>query len=406
MVERVRDIVADAVEIESLVKMLSFPRFFGTPAEEKARDCIKDECKKRGIPFTTERFEASRFFMCYVNQVPYFVFGACLLVFIALLVSFNISVLNIIFAVTFVAVAFGIEEVIHFLKYPSMYSRFADIKESENIILPPVHQTSKEPKTKIFLVAHTDSKSEKPDPHVHFTVQYISILFGTLFFSIHVIVYSVFDLLGITLHPPWIFLYGLLFSVLDMLRISTAYFGGESPGANDDAIGVSLCIMLQKYLKSVTFNNVDVTMLLSGAEEVGEIGTHLFLKRRLGELDRDATHFVVLDGLASHKIMYFTSRGFAFRPFSPLIASSTRRLLRANHESTRGLDFKKLWMPPPANTDHSGVVNLNYHAFVFASPEGVSHTTRDTFDRIDYIAMARFLKFLVSLLVQVDIDLG
>lgn len=400
--ERARDLIDDARVIETIVKQLAVPRYFGTTREWRAGDVAIEHATRLGLPHASEPFEASDFFMVHVNKLPYFLFGVAMTcASVALMTAFS-PVLALVLACSLATVAVSLEVIIKALKYPAMYSRFARVKTSRNVIVPPFEKAGPD-QLHLVLVAHLDSKSEAPDPHVHFTTQYLSVFFGTLVFCTHVIAFAITDALtGTHLHPTWIFCYGIALGTVDMLRLGTAYFEGDSPGANDDASGVAIALLVQHKLRAARLRRVKVTCLLSGAEEIGEAGTWQFLHRHREELDRDKTAFVIIDGLATPTIFYFTSRGFQFKPFSPVVKDAVERLLAANHEATRGLTFTKLWMPPPANTDHSAVIKHDHDAFVFATPEMVSHTARDTPGRVDHVAMARFTRFLEALVKDID----
>jgi hypothetical protein len=394
--------------METFVKKLAFPRFFGTSHEADARDMIKAEIKRVGLDFEVDSFTASDFFMKYINQVPYYVFGISVLVFtMIVMVAYNPLVV-IACSIAFIILAFSIEEIIHAVKYRAMYSRFAIKKESENILIT---KTAENPDVasamNIYLVAHSDSKSEKLDPTKWMTLQYISVFFGTLLYAVHAIVYSLFALIdGILLHPTWLFCYGLVLAIIDMLRIATAYYEGDSPGATDDAIGVGVTIAVQERIAAMTFHNVSITTIISGAEEVGEAGAYNYIKKRKAELDPARNHFIILDGLTSWNYHYFTSAGFLFKPFSKLVRSALDAIIKTPNEAVKQFTFKKLWMPPPVNTDHSAVVKLKYPAFVLESGFSGTHTSRDTVDKIDFKATACFVDVLVTLIQEIDSLIG
>lgn len=392
-------------EFERIVKRLAFPRFSGSDSFYKGTEIIKEEAKQLGFQPKEEKFRTSDFFMVQINRLPYFFLGiyVCLL---SVLSAFNIAPwIKIIMSCILLLMAFTIEGIIQALKYPAMYSKFADLHESENIILDPKFENSGD-KTNLFVLAHTDTKSEAPSPHNLFTIIYISTFVGSLILGVHILVFSIIQAFSssATGHSPLVFFYGLLFGIIDMLRILTKYFPGESPGANDDAIGVAISLHLQKYFShpDQELENMNLVCVLTGSEELGEAGAYNFVKMHKNNLDKKNTQFLVLDGITGNEIYYFTSMGLSKKPFSPIFLKSVAEMRSKKHPATEKIDFIKMWMPPPVNTDHSPVMELGYDVFVFASPEDVSHSPKDTPENINYQGVAEFYNFLKALLIHID----
>ncbi len=393
-----------AARIEAFVRRLSFPRFVGTANEKRARQLIKDECKVLGLGYDLDPFKASDFFMKHVNTIPYFIMGLYVLVFTILALAVPSPVMMLVLAGILLVLVFTIEDILRAVKYPAMYCRLARIVDTENILIEKKAAGSGPGVQSIYLLAHSDSKSEKPDPQRWFVLEYLAISFGSMALTAHAIVYGVLGLLagGVLPHAPGWFFYGIVLAAIDMLRISTAYYEGDSPGASDDAIGVAIELELMKRLASESFQHVNVAGVITGAEEVGEAGAYQFIKKRIGELDRESCHFIAIDGMCKDHVRYFTSFGYAFTRFSPLVRKALENLIAAEHESVKDISFSRSWMPPPVNTDHSAVVKLGYKAFVMESNVGVTHTAKDTPDVIDYAFAARFVEFLVALVKEID----
>lgn len=390
--------------MESFVRRLSFPRFVGTANEARARQIIKDECKALELSCDIDPFKTSDFFIKYINTVPYFIMGLYVLVSSILILVIPDPVMMLVLAGILLVLVFTIEDILHAVKYPAMYCRFARIVDTENILIEKKVTGNPEGIQNVFFMAHSDGKTEKPDPNRWFVIEYLSISFGSMALAAHAITFSVLFLLagGVPPHAPGWFFYGIILAVIDMLRISTAYYEGDSPGASDDAIGVAIELALMKRLASESFHKVNVTSVVTGAEEVGETGAYQFIKKREGTLDKERSHFIVIDGMCKEHVRYFTSFGYRFKRFSPLVRRAVENVIARNHESIKDVDFSRSWMPPPVNTDHSAVVKLGYMAFVMESNVGVTHTARDTPDVIDYAFAGKFVEFLVAMLHELD----
>jgi hypothetical protein len=393
-----------AARIEAFVRKLSFPRFVGTANEARARQLIKDECTVLGLGYGLEPFKTSEFFMKYINTIPYFLMGLYVLAFTILSMMIPNPIMVLVMAGVLLVLVFTIEGIIRAVKYPAMYCRFAKSVDSENVVIEKKAAGSGTGTQNIYFLAHSDGKTERPDPQRWFVLEYLAISFGSMALAAHAIAYGVLGLLagGVFPHEPGWFFYGIILAVIDMLRISTAYYEGDSPGASDDAIGVAIEIELMKRLASESFQHVNVTSVITGAEEVGEAGAYQFIKKRTGTLDKETCHFIAIDGMCNNHVRYFTSFGYAFKKFSPLVRRAVEDLIAAKHESIKDISFSRSWMPPPVNTDHSAVVKLGYKAFVMESNVGVTHTSKDTPDVVDYAFAAGFVEFLAALVREID----
>ncbi len=393
-----------AARIEAFVRKLSFPRFVGTPNDARARQIIKDHCQALGLSYDEDPFKTSDFFMKRINTIPYFMMGLYVLIFTILALAVPNAAMMLVMAAILLVLAFSSEALLHVVKYPAMYCRFARIVDAENIVIEKRAAGSNIQARSIFFLAHSDSKSEKPDPQRWFVLEYLAISFGSWAFAAHAIVYGVLSLLagGVPPHAPGWFSYGIVLAIIDMLRISTIYYEGDSPGASDDAIGVAIELELMKRLSTESFQHVNVTSVITGAEEVGEAGAYNFIKKRAGALDKNTCHFVAIDGMCKNRVRYFTSAGYAFKRFSPLVRRAVENLIAKKHHSIEAISFSRSWMPPPVNTDHSAVFKLGYKAFLMESNVGITHTAKDTPEVIDYAFAARFVEFLVALVREID----
>jgi hypothetical protein len=83
------------------------------------------------------------------------------------------------------------------------------------------------------------------------------------------------------------------------------------PGANDNASGVATALALAHELDAAPPGNLDVALLLTGAEECQMEGARAFARARGRELDRKSTYFLNLDSVGSGGVRYVTSEGLA-----------------------------------------------------------------------------------------------
>ena len=103
---------------------------------------------------------------------------------------------------------------------------------------------------------------------------------------------------------PTLVLIGGVFLLVDISLSPT------SPGANDNASGVATAISLAGELADDPPANLDVWVLLTGAEECLQEGMRSFLLTHRDELDRDSTYFVCLDTVGRGEVRYEAAAGW------------------------------------------------------------------------------------------------
>jgi hypothetical protein len=83
------------------------------------------------------------------------------------------------------------------------------------------------------------------------------------------------------------------------------------PGANDNASGVATAVSLAEKLDSDPPENLDVWVVLTGAEECQTEGMRSFIRSHRKSLDSDSTYFVVLDAVGGGGVRYEEGEGLA-----------------------------------------------------------------------------------------------
>jgi Peptidase family M28 len=83
------------------------------------------------------------------------------------------------------------------------------------------------------------------------------------------------------------------------------------PGANDNASGVATALSLAKELDSDQPENLDVWVVLTGAEECQTEGMRSFLRSHRKGLDGDAAYFIVVDAVGAGGVRYEVGEGLA-----------------------------------------------------------------------------------------------
>jgi hypothetical protein len=83
------------------------------------------------------------------------------------------------------------------------------------------------------------------------------------------------------------------------------------PGANDNASGVAVALALAEELDADQPENLDVWIVLTGAEESQMEGMRSFIRSHRKSLEGDTSYFVVLDAVGAGGVRYEVGEGLA-----------------------------------------------------------------------------------------------
>lgn len=299
------------------------PRGSCTEEEKKASEYIFEEFSKSGLQPRREEFKAVTSFS--------WTFGLIYLLFVLAAViypagrswAFGLSLLGL--------AAFYLES----NTFPFL-SRFLPKKPSANIIAE-VPARSKAIR-KVVVMAHYDSSrsalSFSPDMVKNFRVTYLlmvgAMVLMTIFYALGLWTGLNPKLFWYLSLPPALY---LLFALL--LLIHRELTGEYTPGANDNASGVSVLLEVGRVLARLSLLTTSVTLVATGAEESGTNGALAFLKKIRPAKE---TFFINLDNLGSGKLTVITAEGIlGARPSSPELLSFARAVAK---EKGLEVDFR------------------------------------------------------------------
>jgi hypothetical protein len=90
-----------------------------------------------------------------------------------------------------------------------------------------------------------------------------------------------------------------------------------SPGANDNASGVAVCLALARQLKKTMLDHTDVWLAFTGCEETAAYGMAAFLNAHADHLGKEA-YYIILDQVGCGYLEYLTRDGLVIkRPTHP-----------------------------------------------------------------------------------------
>ena len=107
------------------------------------------------------------------------------------------------------------------------------------------------------------------------------------------------------------------------------------PGANDNASGVATVLSLAEELDAQPPANLDVWVLLTGAEECLQEGMRSFVRAHRAELDRETTYFVNVDTVGHGTVRFEAGAGWVVTyPLDRRLVELCAAIATADRESS------------------------------------------------------------------------
>ena len=183
------------------------------------------------------------------------------------------------------------------------------------------------------------------------------------------------------------------------------------PGANDNASGVAVALSLAEKLGEEQPKNLDVWVVLTGAEECGLEGMRAFTRNHKDELDPFKTIVLAIDSVGKGDVRWVTSEGLTI---SYEMDARVTQLCEAIAEADRS-DENRYGAAPRRHgfaTDAlaARVGGLRASAITCLEPGAIvpanHHTPQDVPDAIDPQALKRAANFTLDLIRALDRDLA
>ena len=382
-------------DAERIVQKISFPRLVGTEGSERAVNLIIEEFDKADIPLKKEPFQATKFWTTTITQI-----GTLLALFLSaimLSLSFIAPEWNLlVFGAIIGLVIWGLAKMSGgSLK---MLGKPLDTHNLRGKISP-----KGEKKGIIILMGHHDTKSQvltTVQRSAAFTIGGLSVLLAA-------ILYVVMALLALmdTSIPLWMRIISYILSgliAISTIALTLNFTQNKSPGALDNASSVAVLYMMGKYLKEHALNNIEVWIVITGAEEVGMLGAHEFVRRHKEKLDPKSTYCINFDmvGRKGCCIELMDTTGF---PFPKPVCENLNSIAR---EVAKELQFecKGFYLPTGAATDRFVVAKLGIPAMDFVNKKAAfeTHTAKDDLDRFDPVLAKQFAMVATKVVERLD----
>lgn len=212
------------------------------------------------------------------------------------------SILGLVITFLFVTMA-----MLYFNWYASPITNFPPLVKSHNLVIKDKNAS---PKTKkLILMAHWDtapiSLLYRPEMVGNFRkslkMSLILMMVAQFLAISQFLIPNDFLLLVSNILALYFIIQGIT-ATIDFFRL------GYSNGASDNATGVAAAIETAKKLWNKNLQNLDIELVITGAEEVGMIGARAYMKAHYQEFTKE-TYLINFDTLGSGDLKIITQTG-------------------------------------------------------------------------------------------------
>jgi len=274
----------DKGKIINYVKKFSFPRLAGTEGEKKAVDLTIKTFKNIGFKASqiqTQNFDFSDFYsttLIKLIMVINLTFSLFLLMFIYINIYITILVVS-----AFSLIIFLIIKGLKHPEYPGFWGEYyGKTRNATNVFIKlPAKNLQSESAGNIIISAHLDSKSQTFRTYWRILLYrvwlYSGIFLGGFLITLFIRTFTILNpdllIIGIGI---WTFTTLISISNIFLMFLNTH---NESPGALDNASGMTIVFELSTYFKDHPLENFNLWFCQFSAEELGTMGSRVFVNK-------------------------------------------------------------------------------------------------------------------------------
>ena len=301
------------------VNKFAFPRLSGTDGEKRAVELVKSTFKDIGFKedqLMSQAFNFSTFYSEVLIKILAFltIVIYSLLIFIKYLYPFFTITAIIIVVIIFLSILGALKHP----EYQGFWERhFGKILSSTNIFFS-LNAKSKtfENAGNIIISAHLDSKSQTFKTIwrvVFFTIWEIGMVALPILYAFFLIdlYYHVIRSVILGIEFGIIFTTSLVLFSTFMILLNTTR--NKSPGALDNASGMAIVFELSSFFKNNQLNNYNLWFCQFSAEEIGTMGSRIFLDSFDDKFSKKNTYQINFDMISckdEKEVEYVKSYGF------------------------------------------------------------------------------------------------
>jgi hypothetical protein len=374
-------------DFQRLMERWTIPRLAGSQGSYKIVDLLKEDFNEFNLHFREQKFsvyksdttlDLSKYFLNFSILFSGF------LIFFSFQLFFSIPFFIVLLSYASLKIRGYNNKEICKERLNKEKAKEEDIAFTQSNLIYYSKTRNSEAKWNIILMAHHDSKSQTfPTKYrVYLALSVVGLFILLISFYVVCFFVSLFGLHQFSWVIPFTFFTGWINVVL-LLILSLNNVSNKSPGALDDASGLYTLWRTAQELEQLDLKNSNLYLVLSGAEEIGQIGAADFLNAYREELDKKDTILLNFEmiGLKNKPLEIIDSYSF---PRKKRISPS---LLHLADESAKKLQYKlkKWYLPIGANTDGILFYKEGFNSLNFVSKEAgkYTHLPKDQYSLID-----------------------
>lgn len=398
--------------IYNVVKDFSFPRLAGTSGEKKAVALTIKTFKDIGYDdriIQKEPFQFSDFYSTtLINLIM--VINLTFSLFILMFIYINLYITIIISGIMAIVVFLIIKGLKH-PENPGFWGEFygKTISATNIFIKLPAKKLTEDQAGDIIISAHLDSKSQtfKTYWRVFFYKIWLygGIFLGLFFILLFIRTYTIIKInLLVVGSGIWTFTILISISNIFLIFLNTH---NNSPGALDDASGMAVVFEISRYLKENPLDNFNTWFCQFSAEELGTMGSRVFVNNHEGEFVKGRVFQINLDMIScsceqKNQVEYLKSYGVLPRKkIAPLLSKYLDTAAKEENVNIKGFHLST-----GAHTD-----SVPFHLRGFDSIDIVtragskySHNKIDTPDKVDPKILKETCMIIKNVLLSLDRD--
>ncbi|MFX0156048.1 MAG: M28 family metallopeptidase [Candidatus Hodarchaeota archaeon] len=408
----IRETLFNVDRLFDYIKNFSFPRLAGTSGEKKAVELTIKTFKNIGFKekqIQKNSFEFSDFYsttLIKLIMVINLTFSLFILMFTYINIFYTI-IICVIMALIFFLIIKGLKHPEHPGFWGEYYGK--TISATNVFVKLPAKNLLSNIAGNIIISAHLDSKSQSFKTYwrvFFYRVWLYSGIFLSGFFTI--LFFHVFTVIEVNLliigSGIWIFTILISISNLFLMFLNTH---NKSPGALDNASGMAVVFELSEYFKDYLLDNFNIWFCQFSAEELGTMGSRIFVNNHEGEFHKGSVFHINLDMIScacapKNQIEYLKSYGVLPRKkIAPLLSKYLDTAAIQENVKIRGFHLST-----GAHTD-----SVPFHLRGFDSVDIVTrgggkytHNKVDTPDKVDPHILFNACLIIRNVILSLDAD--
>lgn len=406
------DYFFDIKRLYEYVKNFSFPRLAGTKGEKKAVELTIKVFKDIGFKkeqIQKEHFKFSDFYSTTLIKLI-----------MAINLTFSLFILMFVYINLFITLFIGgimlifVLLIIKGLKHPEITGFWGEyygktISATNIFVKIPARTIPKKDAGNIILSAHLDSKSQtfKTYWRVIFYKMwlYSGVLLCGFLIALFIHTYTIIEIdllvLGVGI---WIFTILISISNIFLMFLNTHNY---SPGALDNASGMSVVFELSKYFKEYPLANFNIWICQFSAEELGTMGSRIFVNNHQNEYTKGRIFQINLDMISCIKerrnqVEYLKSYGILPRKkIAPLLSKYLEKAAIEENVKIKGFHLST-----GAHTDSVPFHQRGYDSVDIATRAGAryAHTKNDKPYKVDPRVLLDACLIIRRVVLSIDDD--